>query len=488
MKRIIPLILLLLVASAPMQAQKNNARARYEAFKKHAHKEYESFRQKCMKEYLEFVRQPWEDKDEDEPMPMPKEDPVPPIVLPEKDREKPIETKPVIVEEVIVPAPVAPQPQPIEPIKEVPTVEEKTFTFTFFGTPAKVRFDAANKVRLRGFKGKDIADALQEMATEAYENLIVDCLALRKKHALSDWAYLQMLKAMAETVYGAGTSESELLVAYVYMQSGYKMRFATDDSHLYMLFASKHYIYNMAVYEIEGEKYYGLNPLPERMHICPATYPKEQSMSLYNSSTPVLSMDLSQPRRVASKHYPDVVATMQINQNLMDFYCTYPTSKLGEDVCSRWAMYANTPMDEQVQNTLYPQLKRAISGKSQLEAANILLNWIQTGMEYEYDDEVWGGDRAFFAEETLFYPSCDCEDRSILYTRLVRDLLGLPCILVYYPGHLASAVCFPDKVDGDYILLNNQKFTVTDPTYIGAPVGITMTGMNNKTAKVILLD
>lgn len=106
-----------------------------------------------------------------------------------------------------------------------------------------------------------------------------------------------------------------------------------------------------------------------------------------------------------------------------------------------------------------------------MEAVNKLLNWVQTAFVYEYDDKVWGHDRAFFSEETLYYPYCDCEDRAILFTRLVRDLLGLQTILVYYPGHLACAVCFTDKVAGDYILLDGKRFVITDPTYIGAPVG-----------------
>lgn len=113
---------------------------------------------------------------------------------------------------------------------------------------------------------------------------------------------------------------------------------------------------------------------------------------------------------------------------------------------------------------------------------------MQTAFVYEYDDKVWGGDRAFFPEETLYYPYCDCEDRSILFTRLVRDLLGLKCILVYYPGHLAAAVCFTDSVSGDYIMLDGDRFTICDPTYIGAPVGLTMPDMDNQRAKVILLS
>ena len=133
-------------------------------------------------------------------------------------------------------------------------------------------------------------------------------------------------------------------------------------------------------------------------------------------------------------------------------------------------------------------MKAQLKGLSQEQAVGKLLNWVQTGFVYEYDDKVWGHDRAFFAEETLYYPYCDCEDRSILLTRLVRDLLGLKCILVYYPGHLASAVAFDDHVSGDYILLQGKRFVIADATYIDAPVGMTMTGMDNQTAKVILLE
>jgi len=136
----------------------------------------------------------------------------------------------------------------------------------------------------------------------------------------------------------------------------------------------------------------------------------------------------------------------------------------------------------------FPFPQSAAEGRSQHKAVNILLNFVQTAFVYEYDDKVWGVDRAFFAEESLYYPYCDCEDRSILFSRLVRDLLGLKVLLVYYPGHLATAVHFTESVSGDYISLDNQKYVVCDPTYIGAPVGATMPDMDNGSAKVILLE
>ena len=59
---------------------------------------------------------------------------------------------------------------------------------------------------------------------------------------------------------------------------------------------------------------------------------------------------------------------------------------------------------------------------------------------------------------------------------------------MFYPGHLACAVCFTDNVIGDYISLNWKHYVITDPTYIGAPVGMTMPDIDNTQADVILLE
>jgi hypothetical protein len=53
----------------------------------------------------------------------------------------------------------------------------------------------------------------------------------------------------------------------------------------------------------------------------------------------------------------------------------------------------------------------------------------------------------------------------------VRDLLGLDVLLLYYPGHLATAVNFPTEVKGDFFMVDGLRFTICDPTFIGAGVG-----------------
>ncbi len=179
---------------------------------------------------------------------------------------------------------------------------------------------------------------------------------------------------------------------------------------------------------------------------------------------------------------------VSVNKPLIDFYNSYPVSEINNNFMTRWALYANAPISQKLKDELYPTLRKQLSGLSQKESVERLLNWVQTAFVYEYDDKVWGYDRAFFPDETLYYPYCDCEDRSILFTRIVRDLLGLKCILVYYPGHLAAAVRFSEAVKGDFIMLQGKHYTICDPTYINAPVGMTMPKMNNNKATVILLD
>ena len=75
----------------------------------------------------------------------------------------------------------------------------------------------------------------------------------------------------------------------------------------------------------------------------------------------------------------------------------------------------------------------------------------------------------------------------MLFSRLVRDIVGLDVVLLYYPGHLAAAVEFNEEVLGDYLLYDKRKYIVCDPTYIGAPVGRTMPNMNNEEAQIIIL-
>ena len=473
--------------------KKPDFRAEFEAFTKQAHDKYEQFRSNAIREYAEFVRKAWQEYGAQPPRPRPKDETQPPVVKPKKDRRKPkpLKSVPIRFDEKPLPAPIpVPQPTPVVPIKEQPEPEEiiECQEFMCYGTPMRVRFKGKELFRLENLTPDGIADVWMKLASADYNNTIRDCLELRIRHQLSDWAYLKMLDAFSEACFPTQRDEATLLMAYLYQQSGYKIRLGLSEGRLCMLYATRHLVYGQSYYTIGGEDFYVYKSAGERMRICEASYPKEQSLSLLISQPQMLADDMSPARELRSEQFPEMVVTSQVNKNLLSFYNDYPTSMIDANVMTRWAMYANTPLEVELSNTLIPALREKLSGKSEKDAVERLLNWVQTAFEYKYDEEVWGGDRAFFAEESLYYPYCDCEDRSILLSRLVRELIGLKTVLIYYPGHLAMAVRFNENVAGEYVQLGNDRYIVCDPTYIGAPVGDTMPGMDNKTAQVILLE
>lgn len=466
-------------------AQTDDFYAQYEKFSKHAKAEYEDYRAQCNAEYVKFLERAWKEYKVLPSIPRPKDEVVPPTIMPRQDKNKK-QAKEIPIENVVSPILSLPQPKPISPIYENDKVEEKNFSFSYMGTTCEVRLPKDLKIRMSGCESCMIATIWKQLATNAMDNTIRDFLALRLKMQLCDWAYLNLIDTFAKAFCGHG-NEAVIMAAFIYSQSGYKMRLGRDCEKLYLLYGSKHGIYEKGYIVIEGINYYPLDDKVERMEISDFSFPQEQSMSLYIENAQKFTIRPSAKRKLASEQYHDVTIDSQVNLNLIQFYNTYPSSEVNGNFMTRWKMYADTPMDESVSQMLYPDIKNKIEGLSDVQAVNQILNWVQTAFQYEYDDKVWGHDRAFFAEETLYYPYCDCEDRAILFTRLVRDLLGLKCILVYYPGHLASAVCLKQQVNGDYISLDGDVYTICDPTYIGAPVGITMPEMDNRSAKVIKL-
>jgi len=413
------------------------------------------------------------------------------IIKQEKELE---EGKAIQVEIVDVKDDVRPQPQPIAPVKENKAAVVQN-PFKFYGTPLTVRWGNADRFKLSGTDKKSISNAYTEFTGRNYDNLLHDCLALRKEKDLCDWAYYKMLQDVSEAACGKGTNEAVLLQGVLYQQSGYMMRFGLDDQQkLHILSRLTGTVYDRCYWIVEdnvGKRVFFLmdGSKPKKLEICDLAYPKEQTLSFNVAKLPKLDSELTEERTLESR-FVSVEAKSVVNKNLIDFFNEYPATFRDNDVTTRWPYYANAPVSKEVKDKLYPQLRKRISGATKLMAANMLLNWIQMGFPYAIDEKVWGEDRAFFAEETLYYPLCDCEDRSILFSHLVRDLLGLDAVMIYFPNnpqHMYTAVCFDEDVKGDYIMVDGRKFTIADPTCYNANVGHTMNQMDNSKAKVIPL-
>jgi hypothetical protein len=176
-----------------------------------------------------------------------------------------------------------------------------------------------------------------------------------------------------------------------------------------------------------------------------------------------------------------MAVTASTSFNLMEYYEECPRS-------TSWQYYANANLSDNLKKQIYPKLRREMEGLSAMEAANMLINFVQTGFEYKTDDAQFGYERPLYGDEMFYYEFSDCEDRSILYSILVRDLLGLDVVLLHFKNHLATAVRFPSEVEGDYLLVGGDRYIICDPTYINATIGMTMPGMADKLENIIALN
>ena len=303
-----------------------------------------------------------------------------------------------------------------------------------------------------------------------------DCIALKARRRLNDWAYMKMLDSLSVASFGTG-NEATLMKTYLMAKSGYDIILLRDKNILHIGYYSKYTVYRKPYITTDGKNYY-LDVDKAGTYKVSSFRCKGKPVSFELKVQPLLDRKNSQKRIFETskefctrRHETPLSIEVSVNQNLMDFYAQYPNAEKNYDFTTRWALMANVPLDDDVKKQIYPSLRKQLEGLSQYDAVNKLLHFVQTSLDWAYDDDVWGHDRAFFAEETLFYPSNDSEDRVILLSRLIRDLLDMEVVILFFPGHLSMAVRFDEDIEGACVIYNSDRFVICDPSYIGSDIG-----------------
>ncbi|MCH5311552.1 MAG: hypothetical protein J1E57_06315 [Prevotella sp.] len=442
---------------------------------------FKTYRSRLNAEFAEYMRQRWPEYKSKPGKPVP-DSPEPPAPI-IKEPDTPPSNVPVPFDDITpMPIPVEP-PQPVVPLpKPQPVVPDKpAFAFTFYGQKCQMPLEAKHRFTLAGTTENNIADGWKRLSADEYLPVIAQCMDYRNRLRLCDWGYVRFVEQMTMSFFTSSQlNEARLMQMFILTQSGYKVRIAQTGNRLVLLLPSRETIYKYSYLNIGGGKYYVIDSSlgQASFKVFDREFPKEQYFSLRMSEPPALPVSKSTPHNFQSRHDKALVVNVCVNKNLIDFYDDYPLS-------SHWDIYARASLSENAKGQLYPALRSCIAGKDKPTAANILLHFVQTAFEYATDDKQFGYERPLFGDETLFYPYSDCEDRAILFSIFVRELLGLDIVLLHYPGHLATAVCFNTEVMGDYLVIDGKRYVVCDPTYINADIGQAMPQYKQTAANVI---
>lgn len=450
----------------------------FDAFSKRSGQDFENFKAKTNAEFADFLKNNWERFQALAGTPQPKRpEPVKPIIC--KPDEKPIEQK--ISISSVIEVPTLPKPKMPEAVPSVEPEKEsgEKFIFTFYGTECQIQFDPEKRFSLNDISEKNVGLAWEKLSDD--DHLVDDCLVLKKELGLNDWGYVLLIKQLGQSFFKEKqNNENVFLQMYVLAQSGYKAKVARIGSRLVLLLAIDCAIYGNNYVEIDSDKFYMIDApkTNEPIYTYRRDFYKEaRPLSMWITEEPLLKKQIDRIGLFRSEKYPKMQLKAGVNENLIHFYKDYPQ-------CD-WLIYAKTPMSEDLKQMILPPLRQMREGKNTVEAANILINFVQTGFKYKTDECQFGCEKPFFADELFYYPYSDCEDRAVLFASLVKEILGLEVVLLHYPNHLATAVCFNEELPGDYILLNNQKYLICDPTYINAPIGRAMPEFREVKTEVI---
>jgi hypothetical protein len=381
-----------------------------------------------------------------------------------------------------------PPPEPPETtFEEVvePTRDYITLEYAFYSSPVEIEYDPELKVYIgNSINAPAIADFWERIAQAEYVELLAQANHYRIRYGLNDWGFAMFLYQMGEEIYRSDNGAS-LFTWYMLVKAGYDARVGYEKDRIYLLLPAQNYLYGLSYFSIGGESYYVASFATDRevksLHIYQEAYPGADRFLKVRVRRPP---DIAKRPKSRTLTFEDMgqqhTLSVEYNESVMDFFNEYPQTDL--------EVYFGSSVSRDVAESLVSGLKPLIEGKSEAEAVNLLLHFVQTGFDYKTDGEQFGREKYFFPEETFFYSYCDCEDRSVLFAYLVSHLLGLEVIGLDYPGHVATGVKFNDPIPGDSVTHHGQKYIICDPTYINSNIGMCMTGFKSVPPRIIQIQ
>ncbi|MEI7727163.1 MAG: hypothetical protein WCK09_18785 [Bacteroidota bacterium] len=449
-------------------------------------KDYANYVKQRDKDYSDYLKKGWENfpvstakKPPEKPKPaaVPAYKPAPGAPV----TRMPIVTAPLDIPmkiPTLVKLPVIQKPEPAD-------YPEDSFSFNFCGARVTLDVDLNLKNMVTGKKGKQaITDFWDRASKTNYNSLVNQLMAAKSKFNMNDYGYFMLIQETAANIYSMPDQQdySLLLEWFLMVRSGYDVRIAYNENQIAILLPSYNTLYSKKFLTINHLNYYFFSPF-EGNDI--STYDKCYDLANapidFNIASPMnfgsKPVKKSVPFTYKNKTYPFAIS---YDPGVIQFYKNYPQVEM--------ETYFNAAISMDTKQTMAESFKPILANLSEKDALNFILNFVQTAFTYKTDQEQFGKEKFFFAEELFYYPACDCEDRSALFAYMVRDLLGLKVVGLETPNHMFTAVHCLTDVFGDYVQYQGEQYIVADPTFINAPFGRTMPEQSLQNAKIIAMN
>ncbi len=428
--------------------------------------------------FLLFLNQTWTEftvfKADRKPRPKPIIPPIAPKTLETFELPKPSLIIPIPIFDTIDSHP-GDQPPEYNDLNKVST---DLNYFDFLGQKVGISKVESQPIYIPNTKSRIIKFFENYTQNERLNKITKELFILSKTKQLNDWGFFYLLRVASASVFK--NLNDQVLFTWLSLQScGYDVKVAYNKEDIYLLAAFKEKLYSTLYINVSGKKYIILlfpaqTPVANGLLTYEQDYPgKPQRLSTFLTNLPKFANNPEYKKLLIDK---DSI-TILLNINLIDFFKDYPDCEL--------AVYFNAPISKNAMECFDRKLSPIFSKKSEKEKVSILLKMMHEGFPYKIDEDQFGRENYLFPDESLFYPFTDCEDRAALFAQMISHYTTLTPIGLEYSDHVSVAVKFTEPTAGDFILVNNKKFLICDPTYIGAEIGMAMNSMKNSAPSVI---
>ena len=369
----------------------------------------------------------------------------------------------------------------------------QSYSFIYFSNEIPLMYPTMVKSKLvpstfrnAYIDNEKIAEFWEVVSSIDHTNFLNYTTQLKTQMELNDWGYILLINRISKQIFGAQNNNLvRMLNWFLLTKAGYQNKVGYDKNGVYNLFMVSNNIFDTKYYILDGNKFFPINFNNE--------YQTPSSIFTYQGihQAQIKKLDL------AIYQYPKFANSTNIFTKYLEFEYqnenySFPIS-VNKDVAAYFEYYPQTDLpiffNASLSSSTYRQMTSALmpvlETMTELEAVNFLLRLVQTSFEYKTDQDQFDREKYMMPDEIFFYQYSDCDDRSIFFATLVRDMLGLEVVGLRYSRHVAVAVHFTNIVEGDYHLSDGKRFVVADPTFINAPVGKTMTSYKKETPVII---
>ncbi len=348
--------------------------------------------------------------------------------------------------------------------------------FDFYGERLEIPFDAGLRLSYLSSKERDVAQAWSKLGNANFTPTLEKIQALIEERALNDWATYMLIKRMTEALYGAGQENERMMTQMFFLcQLQFKVRVGSAGANLVLLLPFQEPVYQVSYISDGGQDLFVFTYHPISTQTPLYTFTRDFSHSDHLMSLaferPIKLGTSSAYRMVKLPLWTELIGEeveIPVNAAQIEFVYDYPQTDL--------PLYHRSAVNQQTSKQLLRNVKYQVLARqlSEEESVGFILALVQKGFEYKTDFEMFGRAKPLFIEESIYYGANNCKDRVLLFSWLVREILGLKTVMFGYPNHVSCGVAFTKQVEGDAFSLEGEQYTVCDPTYIGAPIGATM--------------